>query len=161
MTQIAPHEGERPSTLTRTLQGTTDFNPRSPRGGATAHYGVDKYGDIISIHAPHEGERLWLTLSRTRVRGHFNPRSPRGGATRKQRRAIYPCWPISIHAPHEGERLNELVVQSAFNAISIHAPHEGERRVYLYMTMIPYDISIHAPHEGERPGLNVNIKCTD
>ena len=122
---------------------------------------MDKYGDIISIHAPHEGERLWLTLSRTRVRGHFNPRSPRGGATRKQRRAIYPCWPISIHAPHEGERLNELVVQSAFNAISIHAPHEGERRVYLYMTMIPYDISIHAPHEGERHTQTRVIKAQE
>ena len=75
----APHEGERPmrfvnkvvakifqSTLpTRGsdfcglvgMQSTKNFNPRSPRGGATV-VSVPGVTDIcISIHAPHEGER--------------------------------------------------------------------------------------------------------
>ena len=77
----APHDGERPLRLSMRIAASTYFNPRSPRWGATrssarpsksaalfqstlptmgsdiAHYGVDKYGDIISIHAPHDGER--------------------------------------------------------------------------------------------------------
>ena len=82
----------------------SDFNPRSPRGGAT-NIGTEVKGDSvqISIHAPHEGERphtkkmiqrLKLFQSTLPTRGsdttyhahftiysNFNPRSPRGGAT--------------------------------------------------------------------------------
>ena len=58
-----------------------DFNPRSPRGGATCIISVDKAnGSDISIHAPHEGERLLIIFACGCVDG------------------------ISIHAPHEGER---------------------------------------------------------
>ena len=35
-----------------------DFNPRSPRGGATTIIGNTQMHLRISIHAPHEGERL-------------------------------------------------------------------------------------------------------
>ena len=81
------------------------FNPRSPRGGATALAQKPCRQGSVSIHAPREGERpagnCWrwhyLTVSihapregerpPRRVyprRGAwcFNPRSPRGGATR-------------------------------------------------------------------------------
>ena len=34
-----------------------DFNPRSPRGGATVDIAHDARRKCISIHAPHEGER--------------------------------------------------------------------------------------------------------
>ena len=81
------------------------FNPRSPRGGATAlqdvvdemgkisihapHEGerqnvVDEYNNAleISIHAPHEGERrLAEVVGFEPTHDDFNPRSPRGGAT--------------------------------------------------------------------------------
>ena len=61
----APHEGERPLRFPARLWGWHDFNPRSPRGGAThmPEMGFCSYG--ISIHAPHEGERLfrWLRLN--------------------------------------------------------------------------------------------------
>ena len=57
-----------------------NFNPRSPRGGATPSCKHCESNLSISIHAPHEGER--------RLRG-ANPTRARG---------------ISIHAPHEGER---------------------------------------------------------
>ena len=56
------------------------FNPRSPRGGATAALYQAYFGPFISIHAPHEGERLKLITI-------FQLNKP-----------------ISIHAPHEGER---------------------------------------------------------
>ncbi len=57
------------------------FNPRSPRGGATAGNELTSVGLRVSIHAPHEGERQGWPLSSTSAR-RFNPRSPRGGATR-------------------------------------------------------------------------------
>ena len=105
---------------------SNNFNPRSPRGGATL-IAVHRHKPRgISIHAPHEGERHRgrLRLGRTGrfqstlpTRGsdtlpliftldepYFNPRSPRGGATGWR---IVPQGQdvISIHAPHEGERL--------------------------------------------------------
>ena len=76
----APHEGERPA-RSKSCASVRDFNPRSPRGGATISKpyivdadqifqstlptrGSDKLGGQkiqlelwISIHAPHEGER--------------------------------------------------------------------------------------------------------
>ena len=58
-----------------------NFNPRSPRGGATRH--------ICRL---------------SRGGGNFNPRSPRGGATLVVQ-ACKQLGIISIHAPHEGERL--------------------------------------------------------
>ena len=57
-----------------------NFNPRSPRGGATSRSASMSSGRRISIHAPHEGERhYWRNIG--------------GGDIA-----------ISIHAPHEGER---------------------------------------------------------
>ena len=59
----APHEGERHAFHSSSVYLFCNFNPRSPRGGAT-------------IFLPH-GQR---------VDHDFNPRSPRGGATRCRRR---------------------------------------------------------------------------
>ena len=58
-----------------------NFNPRSPRGGATRRETERALAYIkISIHAPHEGERqLAVSVLGTGAK-------------------------ISIHAPHEGER---------------------------------------------------------
>ena len=80
-----------------------NFNPRSPRGGATKNMPRAQGAGRISIHAPHEGERLDLTLEQSKH------------AT------------ISIHAPHEGERPVVYFTAKFADAISIHAPHEGER----------------------------------
>ena len=80
-----------------------NFNPRSPRGGATVTKPVFDDNDVISIHAPHEGER---PLQRTG----------------EMMQVI-----ISIHAPHEGERPEAPADVSDMSIISIHAPHEGER----------------------------------
>ena len=53
----APHEGERPAPLPLHGISAANFNPRSPRGGATFRLPSDKKIMQISIHAPHEGER--------------------------------------------------------------------------------------------------------
>ena len=61
-----------------------DFNPRSPRGGATSEF-QQKFFPYF----------------------YFNPRSPRGGATLSFSIASAEK-PISIHAPHEGERRRRM-----------------------------------------------------
>ena len=86
-----------------TAQAPANFNPRSPRGGATLADGRLTGTGGISIHAPHEGERLLLPRLIFR-KNHFNPRSPRGGATVSASAVIASFPQISIHAPHEGER---------------------------------------------------------
>ena len=53
----APHEGERHSLASFQIFVPSDFNPRSPRGGATISQCVESLPPSISIHAPHEGER--------------------------------------------------------------------------------------------------------
>ena len=146
----APHEGERLN-YTPIHPDANDFNPRSPRGGATEAIGTIKE---------------YLT--------YFNPRSPRGGATfpssfkplllefqstlptrGSDAVAVRTAGPstISIHAPHEGERRRRPSATKIAGGISIHAPHEGERPVREVGREIPISISIHAPHEGERQVL--------
>ena len=121
----APHEGERllrlrgvavkgafQSTLptrgsdlvTDALKGEdTDFNPRSPRGGAT--------------QAPRHKGRGQLFQSTLPTRGSDAAEQPAPEPT-----------PISIHAPHEGERRRlRPPLDCERRKISIHAPHEGER----------------------------------
>ena len=78
----APHEGERQERQLVTVDEEIDFNPRSPRGGATVWADRQSATRQISIHAPHEGER----------HPFYAPREDE--------------ILISIHAPHEGERLN-------------------------------------------------------
>ena len=57
-----------------------DFNPRTPRGGATWILGRPGLQISISIHAPHEGVRP-IGISSGVISLYFNPRTPRGGAT--------------------------------------------------------------------------------
>ena len=100
----APHEGERLQKSFDFNQLLCNFNPRSPRGGATVFSPSFLFLVYISIHAPHEGERQTAWSMELRAGGfqstlptrgsdhiltifctedkNFNPRSPRGGATR-------------------------------------------------------------------------------
>ena len=145
----APHEGERqifcrPYPARSGFQSTlptrgsdrgagihsasqADFNPRSPRGGATfTIFIIHTRREFISIHAPHEGERPPYSLHTKRLPCDFNPRSPQGGAT------VVPC---SVRVSVED-----------FNPRS---PQGGATIMYV-CTMIKSSISIHAPRKGER-----------
>ena len=143
-----PTRGSDPAVAPPPWVGLWDFNPRSPRGGATHRVRLGQ-------HNP----------------DYFNPRSPRGGATPKSWINLW-GWVISIHAPHEGERRHNQSRWFGEHFISIHAPHEGERqptqsyhvRQCPFQSTLPtrgsdedksslvaaINISIHAPHEGER-----------
>ena len=126
-----------------------DFNPHSPRGGATICRGSKKEkrifqstlptrgsdrmrspkrgeGENISIHAPHEGERR-QAADMSRGDAYFNPRSPRGGAT-----MLDPDWPgwddvFQSTLPTRGSDHSGRPCRPDPRVISIHAPHEGER----------------------------------
>ncbi len=80
-----------------------DFNPRSPRGGAT----------IVLLCGVVKHLRFQSTLPTRGSDDFVDDLLVDGG--------------ISIHAPHEGERLRGFFNLLAADVISIHAPHEGER----------------------------------
>ena len=148
-----------------------DFNPRSPRGGATKIQVAAGYQTSISIHAPHEGERP-IRQKQPPQGMHFNPRSPRGGATSRWHKNLRGGANFNPRSPRGGATRFRRNVQPRimhFNPrsprggathaaqgehiitiISIHAPHEGERLRDKCRGGIPCRISIHAPHEGER-----------
>ena len=76
----APHEGERPAGSAAIARATGSFNPRSPRGGATAGGLADLTRELFQSTLPTRGSdkaKYRPGASRT----CFNPRSPRGGAT--------------------------------------------------------------------------------
>ena len=123
----APHEGERRGAAPPPSAGLWDFNPRSPRGGATCY-------PISACH---------------RVR-YFNPRSPRGGATIAPGRYNSPKNVFQSTLPTRGSDRYAIIMHGFYGCISIHAPHEGERRRRNRTMCGSALISIHAPHEGER-----------
>ena len=100
----APHEGERRAPDTNNTRGVHDFNPRSPRGGATGRRGMPVRGNC-----------------------DFNPRSPRGGATAPRRPVPRAPQRFQSTLPTRGSDTNNDTNPDA-NSISIHAPHEGERQ---------------------------------
>ena len=80
------------------------FNPRLPRGKATAGLWLFPALRSVSIHAFREGRRPPFTLIIV-VSASFNPRLPRGKATRRVSfRSLRSL--VSIHAFREGRRLD-------------------------------------------------------
>ena len=166
----APHEGERQTRqylqiLLMEFQSTLptrgsdcdkkaggdrpmNFNPRSPRGGATFNSAIRQRMWVISIHAPHEGERRCVCMVCVHV-VDFNPRSPRGGATNAPNRG-YARVAISIHAPHEGERLCAVCRWLRQRDFNPRSPRGGATINAACDLIYRAMISIHAPHEGER-----------
>ena len=144
------------ATLGSSTSCPCDFNPRSPRGGATCRFSFNNAFGKFQSTLPTRGSDSIVFLLRNFL--------------------VY----ISIHAPHEGERhILGLITMSEIR-ISIHAPHEGERLsaanekigMIIFQSTLPtrgsdsskfffissYDtISIHAPHEGERHYLQSSL----
>ena len=124
----APHEGERRAPFCP-CRSCTYFNPRSPRGGATAPRPLLNVKKVqFQSTLPTRGSDFGACLREGGINQYFNPRSPRGGATRFIR-YIWSNIIISIHAPHEGERPIVDLGNNYATTISIHAPHEGERLI--------------------------------
>ena len=123
------------------------FNPRSPRGGATARVALRMPAGDISIHAPHEGERHNVKYIAA-DQWHFNPRSPRGGATCAVffllRRKVY----FNPRSPRGGATVFPALCRRKMLYFNPRSPRGGATIDFSVkqITMI----SIHAPHEGER-----------
>ena len=98
----APHEGER-RCVRPAEHDAENFNPRSPRGGATPP----------------------PIMAKSTIRAFQSTLPTRGSDYYYVWYAAYKT--ISIHAPHEGERHTPLTAEEIAELISIHAPHEGER----------------------------------
>ena len=94
----------------RCILAAVNFNPRSPRGGAT--------GDKVTVIG---------------VRRYFNPRSPRGGATCPTLRRLLAAAHFNPRSPRGGATINFIYAKHVM-LISIHAPHEGERPYGLWAT---------------------------
>ena len=167
----APHEGERLH-HGRLVRRNTDFNPRSPRGGATPYGQAVPFVAYISIHAPHEGERrvtqrsLFIvpifqsTLPTRGSRAAQNARArrlrfqstlPTRGSDALLSIRLGDTQPFQSTLPTRGSARGENI-KIGGQIISIHAPHEGERLFCTEDKTMTRTISIHAPHEGERRG---------
>ena len=128
----APRKGERHVSLDTLTSSQTNFNPRSPQGGATQ----------AQVNAMMANEKFQSTLP---ARG-----SDIYGISSTQ--TIY----ISIHAPRKGERRLPLNIGICLGGISIHAPRKGERLIHNHHVFHALAISIHAPRKGERHSNGVS-----
>ena len=126
-----------------------NFNPRSPRGGATS-YSSPPYGyTVISIHAPHEGERRAQGDGKDFAQRDFNPRSPRGGATASGRHASQTQKHFNPRSPRGGATWIHLPPRHCGGYFNPRSPRGGATFNSL-IVFVQLEISIHAPHEGER-----------
>ena len=126
-----------------------DFNPRSPRGGATLElstYPVMQYD--FNPRSPRGG----ATPQPSKTSGlclHFNPRSPRGGATVYTRVDGWLCPNFNPRSPRGGATLQCKVYCRRPMAFQSTLPTRGSDHVE-QQAVGKTGISIHAPHEGER-----------
>ena len=90
------------ATLGSSTSCPCDFNPRSPRGGATCRFSFNNAFGKFQSTLPTRGSDIIFSRLYSKY-ANFNPRSPRGGATDHDFVLPHVC-DISIHAPHEGER---------------------------------------------------------
>ncbi len=125
-----------------------NFNPRTPRGGATRQLlAAVVVVEGISIHAPREGVRR--RPQRRRAPSHnFNPRTPRGGAT-VLALVLFAGKGISIHAPREGVRRYATATDRPVKDFNPRTPRGGATSSQR-PNKRHQSISIHAPREGVR-----------
>ena len=148
------------------LSGTTDFNPRPPRGGRQPLIRLYNPDNKISIHALREESDQRSTGMEPDAE-YFNPRPPRGErhstygqktkkekfqSTPSARRATY-CFfnkfffkVISIHALREESDFGQTLEGSANIDFNPRPPRGGRRLVGLF-PLCRLSISIHALRE--------------
>ena len=127
-----------------------NFNPRSPRGGATYGVTCDDGAFGISIHAPHEGERRPGHRTASLWSGYFNPRSPRGGATTSPVDAYCSIDIFQSTLPTRGSDSHRISLHRPWTYFNPRSPRGGATVIGGGLPVGRIIISIHAPHEGER-----------
>ena len=126
-----------------------DFNPRSPRGGATGQPAMNLQTKGISIHAPHEGERPAFTTFCGGIK-RFQSTLPTRGSDVLDDAAGAIAWIFQSTLPTRGSDRRCWPHQSLISHFNPRSPRGGATG-RLDRPLIMKGISIHAPHEGERP----------
>ena len=128
----------------RRLSGR-DFNPRTPRGGATMVGRQAKQHMVFQSTHPTRG----CDISAQPIHAHvlnFNPRTPRGGATRKHgfRNQV-----VKFQSTHPTRGCDWVLPKTKrITAISIHAPHEGVRPRLAFQRIHNIDFNPRTPRGG-------------
>ena len=158
------------ATFKRARQAERDFNPRSPRGGATRPLKSRPCARCtFQSTLPTRGSDAMLTCAMPKIpifqstlptRGsdasslgtrnyhrYFNPRSPRGGAT-YQWIQVARGTPISIHAPHEGERQSPLISAARRRHFNPRSPRGGATLWARLMTSYSAYFNPRSPRGG-------------
>ena len=145
----APHEGERHLCGFSLILCNYNFNPRSPRGGATPPSNIKG-----NSHSPFQStlpargsdtNNTYLTIHRR----HFNPRSPQGGATCSAYRICKGTAYFNPRSPQGGATSFGFIISLTVSNFNPRSPQGGATP----LVTIPcnaLDISIHAPRKGER-----------
>ena len=122
----APHEGERHSIIISSLVAWIYFNPRSPRGGATA-FAVRKICLILQFQStlPTRGSDFVQNCKRGNMAIRFQSTLPTRGSDDKALYSAVRPFGISIHAPHEGERRISPCGQYPCHAFQSTLPTRG------------------------------------
>ena len=144
----APHEGERRSILLLP-SFHFNFNPRSPRGGATCVCLYATAFNAFQSTLPTRGSDL-SRLSIQYFAAVFQSTLPTRGSDVHDWVCGTSQIRISIHAPHEGERLilwPKMISSPKFQST---LPTRGSDGIVCFLPPLAFLISIHAPHEGER-----------
>ena len=123
----APHEGERRPDPGAAGVRHGDFNPRSPRGGATWPTWASWWSAWNFNPRSPRGGATPPDRRRSASVSHFNPRSPRGGATAYAAHQCADHVDFNPRSPRGGATFM-IGRQGSMESISIHAPHEGERQ---------------------------------
>ncbi len=129
-----------------------DFNPRSPRGGATAATFFTGGLTLISIHAPHEGERPSAVAARTSLRGFQSTlptRGSDGGFLLSEKAAAE----FQSTLPTRGSDIAAIDDDAEWEPFQSTLPTRGSDRIPELDALAADNVSIHAPHEGERHGI--------
>ena len=152
----------------------TNFNPRSPQGGATCSSAASanlsafqstlpaRGSDIIGAlnicspslfqsTLPARGSDLYKVLNWLICITEFQSTLPARGSDATAHEPLRRSPQISIHAPRKGERLSPVSYtgygRKHFNPRS----PQGGATLVLFLSAFHTVISIHAPRKGERP----------
>ena len=142
----APHEGERHAVAKSVWHGF-NFNPRSPRGGATDKMHTFELIEIFQSTLPTRGSDLLHHPALSLFR-YFNPRSPRGGATALSFLNL-PICQFQSTLPTRGSDDALFQGELIHRYFNPRSPRGGATATAMSSVGIEA-ISIHAPHEGER-----------
>src|SRR5690625_183086 len=134
------------------------FNPRAPRGGATARRWQPANAIVVSIHAPRVGARHRI-VGRYADRLLFQSTRPAWGRDILDQ-AIWRRFDVSIHAPRVGARPHQTQPYSRGVQFQSTRPAWGRDDAQRHPRRSAR-VSIHAPRVGARRDADLRKSVLD